>query len=77
MKLGLRNIEWILISIMVVSTLAVYLFISAAMLDAPAQTTATNLFLIMIFGGQILMCIILLRIYDKISSSQGLVEEKQ
>ena len=77
MKLGPRNVEWILVVILIVSTLAVFLFMSAAMMEPAPQTTMVSLFLIMIFGGEMLIGIILLRIYDRISSVLGVIEEKK
>ena len=77
MKLGSKNIEWILVAVLIVSTLAAFLLLSAAMMEPAPQATTTNLFLILIFGGEMLVGIILLRIYDKISSILSALEEKK
>lgn len=64
MKLGAKNLEWFLILGLIVSVLVEFLVLATG-LTISIQQAITNSFLLLIFAGQLLTSILLLRIYDK------------
>lgn len=66
MKLGPKNLEWLFIAALVLITITEFLMFGGGMLSSTSQTTLMVMVLLMIFAGQIIISIILLRIYDKI-----------
>ena len=64
MKLGPRHLEWIFVVILVILAVSQFAIMTGGMITNTFQLTLMNMFLLMIFGGQLVVGIILLRIYD-------------
>lgn len=63
MMLGSRNLEWILTAGLTIGTIIAFLLISGG-LNAQIPETLRDLLLVMIFAAQLIVAIILLRIYE-------------
>lgn len=64
MKLGPKNMEWIFVVMLVILAVSQFIIMAGGMMTNSFQLTLMNMFLLMIFGGQLVVGIILLRIYD-------------
>lgn len=67
MKLGAKNIEWFFIAALIIITITEFIMFLGGMLSNTVQTTMIIMTILMLFAGQIITSIILLRIYDKLS----------
>ncbi|MCK4551034.1 MAG: hypothetical protein KAT91_03695 [Candidatus Aenigmarchaeota archaeon] len=65
MKLGPKNVEWIFVMTLVLLAVSQFMVMTGGMITNTFQMTLMNMLLLMIFGGQLIVGIILLRIYDK------------
>jgi hypothetical protein len=66
MKLGTRNIEWFFIAGLAMITIAEYLIFSGGMVNNNAGTALTNMLLLMIVAGELLLGILMIKIYQKL-----------
>ena len=64
MKLGPKHMEWIFVVMLVILAVSQFVIMAGGMMTSSFQLTLMNMFLLMIFGGQLVVGIILLRIYD-------------
>ena len=64
MKMGPKNLEWVLVAGLILVTLIEFLLLSGGVAANTLQTTLINVILLMVFGGQLIIAIILLRMYD-------------
>ncbi|NOR85179.1 hypothetical protein GQ473_03600 [archaeon] len=64
MKLGPKHLEWIFVVILVILAVSQFIILTGGIMTNSFQLTLMNMFLLMIFGGQLVVGIILLRIYD-------------
>ncbi|MFH1432169.1 MAG: hypothetical protein ABIG84_03045 [archaeon] len=67
MKLGPKNIELFFVAGLVLLTVIEFLLLSAGIISNQLLLTLLNMSIIMVVGGEIIICIILLRIYDKLA----------
>ncbi len=65
MKLGPKNVEWIFVMTLVLLAVSQFMVMTGGMITNTFQMTLMNMLLLMIFGGQLITGIILLRIYDR------------
>ena len=65
MKLGPKNVEWIFVMTLVLLAVSQFMVMTGGMITNTFQMTLMNMLLLMIFGGQLIVGIILLRIYDR------------
>lgn len=68
MKLGAKNLELFFVAALVLITIIEFLLLSAGIASQQLMLTLLNMSILMVVGGQILVCIILLRIYDRLVS---------
>ncbi|MCK5473999.1 MAG: hypothetical protein KAI53_01215 [Candidatus Aenigmarchaeota archaeon] len=68
MKLGPKNVEWLFVITLVLLAVSQFMVMTGGMITNTFQMTLMNMLLLMIFGGQLIVGIILLRIYDGIIS---------
>lgn len=66
MKLGAKNLEWLFVTALILITITVFIMFGGGMLSSTPQTTLMVMSLFMVFAGEVMISIILLRIYDKI-----------
>lgn len=67
MKLGPKNIELFFVAGLVLLTVIEFLLLSAGIISNQLLLTLLNMTILMVVGGEIIICIILLRIYDKLA----------
>lgn len=67
MKLGPKNIELFFVAVLAILTVVEFLLLSAGIISQQLILTLLNMVMLMVVGGEILICILLLRIYDKIA----------
>ncbi len=67
MKLGSKNIELFFVATLAILTVVEFLLLSAGIISQQLILTLLNMTMLMVVGGEILICILLLRIYDKIA----------
>jgi len=67
MKLGPKNIELFFVAVLAIITVVEFLLLSAGIISQQLILTLLNMTMLMVVGGEILICILLLRIYDKIT----------
>lgn len=77
MKQGSRNIELILISSLITATAIVFVVLVAGTLTDSPQAIMMNLTLLMIFGGLLLVSMILLKIDDKLEQALDAMKEQK
>ncbi len=65
MKLGPKNVEWVFVMTLVLLAVSQFMVMTGGMITNTFQMTLMNMLLLMIFGGQLIVGIILLRIYDR------------
>ncbi|MCK4968715.1 MAG: hypothetical protein KAS12_06680 [Candidatus Aenigmarchaeota archaeon] len=70
MKLGSKNIEWLFVVILIILAISQFLIMTGGIMTSSFQFTLMNMFLLMIFGGQLVVGILLLRIYDAILANK-------
>ena len=64
MKLGPKHLEWMFVVILLILAVSQFVIMTGGIMTSSFQLTLMNMFLLMIFGGQLVVGIILLRIYD-------------
>ncbi len=67
MKLGPKNIELFFVAALILITVIEFMLLSAGIVSEQLLPTLMTMSILMVVGGQILICIILLRIYDKVA----------
>ena len=67
MKLGPKNIELFFVAVLILITVIEFMLLSAGIVSQQLLGTLEVMSILMVVGGQILVCIILLRIYDKVA----------
>ena len=76
MKSNPKNMELILTASIITVTIVAFVVILAGTLSNTPETTLMNLSLLMIFGAILLICIILLKIYDKLIEIHEIIKTK-
>ncbi len=67
MKLGPKNIELFFVAALVLITIVEFLLLSAGIRSQQLIFTLLNMIMLMVVAGEILICILLLRIYDRVA----------
>ena len=76
MKLGPKNIEWVIVLGLIIVTIIEFLLLAGGFAGNSIQTTMINVILLMIFAGQLIIAIILLRMYDIMAGSKPETKKK-
>ena len=77
MKLGAKNVEWILVAALAIVIITQFLILSGGIASNTIQTTMIHVLLLMSFGGTLIVAIILLRIYDVLAMTHALHQAKK
>ena len=64
MKLGAKNLEWVIVTGLILVTIIEFLLLAGGFAGNTIQATLVNVLLLMVFAGQLIIAIILLRVYD-------------